>query len=172
MDERTFRLCRCIQRYKCICTYYILCLCVRAPQVSSSILYLLLSTDATHLQTAVQAARLCCWGILTTGNTHTFTHTPWTYRAHIHSSKSIFKINKPQQLKLEMFQKALLIVSYKTAVIQWKVAGCCFEQDVHLQDRSVCHSGFLSVFVLLPLAAFRLFHLSNVWLSPSSGINS
>lgn len=59
-----------------------------------------------------------------------------------------------------MFQKPLLIVSCQTAVIQWKVAGCSFEQDVHLQDRSVWHSGFLSVFVPLPLGAFGLFFSS------------
>ncbi len=48
--EMTHRVC------VCVCVF----VCVHALQVNSSILYLLLSTDATHLQTAAQAARLCC----------------------------------------------------------------------------------------------------------------
>lgn len=69
---------------------------------------------------------------------------------HALSAKSIFMTSK--QLKLETFQKPLLVVPCQTAVIQWRVAGRRFEQDVHLQTG-------LSALV----ASFLLYSPSPMW---------
>ena len=89
--------------------YYIMCpcVCLRASQVSSSILYLLLFMDVTHPQTAVQAARRCCWGTPTTGKHKNILPSCWDTHA---LSKIYFYV---KQSKLEMFQKPLLIARVK-----------------------------------------------------------
>lgn len=88
--------------------------------------------DATHLQTAVPAARPSCWGTLTTGNTHLLTQT----------LQDLF-FNTRQTALIRAGRLSQSHCGPFCGIIQWKVAGCGSEQDVHLQDRSVCHRRFL-----------------------------